>query len=138
MITPVIIQSSHWIASLVFVCRNPAFVPLVCVCYPETANLTLVEIDFPFTIPDKDAVKLPREMHRERKRGTRQQSSVQTSTMLAARPTATVAVSCSGQREASEGGGYEQCEKGRGRNGFVSLFYSRSGALTRPLWTNVI
>lgn len=60
-------------------CTNLAFVPLVYFCYPETANLTLEEIDYLFTGPDKRAVKLWRELHKERKHGIRQQSFVQTS-----------------------------------------------------------
>ncbi|KAI9841234.1 MAG: hypothetical protein M1837_000899 [Sclerophora amabilis] len=38
----------QWKAYLIFMCTNFAFVPLVYFCYPETANLTLEEIDFLF------------------------------------------------------------------------------------------
>jgi hypothetical protein len=58
MITPVIVNRLQWKPYLIFMCTNLAFVPLVYFCYPETANLTLEEIDYLFTNPDKGAVKL--------------------------------------------------------------------------------
>ena len=48
MITPTIINRLQWKAHLIFTCTNFAFVPLVYFCYPETANLTLEEIDWLF------------------------------------------------------------------------------------------
>lgn len=52
---------------------NFAFVPLVYFCYPETANLTLEEIDYLFNNPEKGAVKLSKELSKgRRKSGTRQ------------------------------------------------------------------
>ncbi|KAL4901314.1 hypothetical protein BDW74DRAFT_170247 [Aspergillus multicolor] len=68
MITPVIINRLQWKAYLIFMCTNFAFIPLVFFCYPETANLTLEEIDYLFTNKDKSAVKLSKELHRERKK----------------------------------------------------------------------
>ncbi|KAF7595596.1 hypothetical protein BBP40_005342 [Aspergillus hancockii] len=68
MITPVIINRLQWKAYLIFMCTNFAFVPLVYFCYPETAKLTLEEIDFLFTNPDKGAVKLSKELQKERKK----------------------------------------------------------------------
>lgn len=69
MITPVIINRLQWKAYLIFMCTNFAFVPLVYFCYPETARLTLEEIDFLFTDNEKSAVKLSLELQKERKRG---------------------------------------------------------------------
>ena len=37
---------------------NFAFVPLVYFCYPETANLTLEEMDYLFASKEEDAVKM--------------------------------------------------------------------------------
>ncbi|KAL4775156.1 general substrate transporter [Aspergillus nidulans var. acristatus] len=68
MITPVIINRLQWKAYLIFMCTNFAFVPLVYFCYPETANFTLEEIDYLFTNRDKGAVKLSKELHKERKK----------------------------------------------------------------------
>lgn len=51
MITPTLITSLKWKAYLVFMCLNMSFVPLVFFVYPETANLTLEEMDYLFT-PD--------------------------------------------------------------------------------------
>lgn len=71
MITPTIIDKLQWKAYLIFMCTNLAFIPLVYFCYPETANLTLEEIDFLFTNPEKGAVNLSIELNKERKRGVR-------------------------------------------------------------------
>ncbi|KAL5332976.1 general substrate transporter [Aspergillus crustosus] len=68
MITPVIINRLQWKAYLIFMCTNLAFIPLVYFCYPETANLTLEEIDFLFTNNEQGAVKLSKELHKERKK----------------------------------------------------------------------
>ncbi|GAB1201737.1 hypothetical protein APSETT445_000329 [Aspergillus pseudonomiae] len=68
MITPVIINRLQWKAYLIFMCTNFAFVPLVYFCYPETAKLSLEEIDYLFTQPDKSAVKVSLELQKERKR----------------------------------------------------------------------
>ncbi|GAB7344858.1 hypothetical protein MBLNU457_3305t1 [Dothideomycetes sp. NU457] len=67
MITPVIINKLQWKAYLIFMCTNLAFVPLVYFCYPETANLTLEEIDHLFTQPGKSSVKVAREIRKQRK-----------------------------------------------------------------------
>ncbi|KAF9889637.1 hypothetical protein FE257_007145 [Aspergillus nanangensis] len=69
MITPVIINRLQWKAYLIFMCTNFAFVPLVYFCYPETAKLTLEEIDYLFTDKDKSPVKLSLELQKERKHG---------------------------------------------------------------------
>ena len=55
---------------------NFAFVPLVYFCYPETANLTLEEIDYLFVNPDKGAVKLSKELAKGRRHGSQHQSIV--------------------------------------------------------------
>lgn len=68
MITPVIINRLQWKAYLIFMCTNFAFVPLVYFCYPETANFTLEEIDYLFTNQEQSAVKLSKEIHKERKK----------------------------------------------------------------------
>ncbi|KAL4959717.1 putative MFS sugar transporter [Aspergillus stella-maris] len=68
MITPVIINRLQWKAYLIFMCTNIAFVPLVYFCYPETANLTLEEIDYLFTNKEQGAVKLSKTLHKERKK----------------------------------------------------------------------
>jgi hypothetical protein len=49
-------------------CTNLAFIPLVYFCYPETANLTLEEIDYLFTNKEQGAVKLSKDLHKERKK----------------------------------------------------------------------
>ncbi|KAL2800933.1 general substrate transporter [Aspergillus keveii] len=68
MITPVIINRLQWKAYLIFMCTNLAFIPLVYFCYPETANLTLEEIDYLFTNKEEGAVKLSKQLHKERKK----------------------------------------------------------------------
>lgn len=45
---------------------NFLFVPLVYFCYPETANLTLEEIDYIFADESKGVVKWSLEMRRQR------------------------------------------------------------------------
>jgi Sugar (and other) transporter. len=64
MITPVIISHLQWKAYLIFMCTNLAFIPLVYFCYPETANLTLEEIDYLYTQPGKSARKVARELRK--------------------------------------------------------------------------
>ncbi|CAG8939573.1 unnamed protein product [Penicillium salamii] len=49
MITPTLIEDLAWKGYLIFMCLNLVFVPIVYFFYPETANLTLEEIDFLFT-----------------------------------------------------------------------------------------
>ena len=66
MITPVIINKLQWKAYLIFMCTNLAFVPLVYFCYPETANLTLEEIDHLFTQPGVSPRKVADELRRNR------------------------------------------------------------------------
>ena len=111
MITPVIINRLQWKAYLIFMCTNLAFVPLVYFCYPETANLTLEEIDYLFTNPDKDAVELSRELHRERRRGTRRESFVQRSSSRRASSAGGGAIPSAMEKKDSLGGTVEQYEK---------------------------
>lgn len=79
MITPTIIDRLQWKAYLIFMITNLSFIPLVWFCYPETANLSLEEIDFLFTNPEKGAVKLSRELQKERKHGRGDESFVNVS-----------------------------------------------------------
>ena len=67
MITPAIINKLRWKAYLIFMWTNLAFVPLVYFCYPETANLTLEEIDHLFMQPARSSVKVAREVRKQRK-----------------------------------------------------------------------
>lgn len=53
MITPIITSALPWQWPFVFMALNLAFIPLVYFCYPETANLTLEEMDLLFT-PGQD------------------------------------------------------------------------------------
>lgn len=68
MITPVIINRLQWKAYLIFMCTNFVFAPLVYFFCPETAKMTLEEIDFLFTNPDKGPVELSKELAKERKK----------------------------------------------------------------------
>jgi Sugar (and other) transporter len=115
MITPVIINRLQWKAYLIFMCTNLAFIPLVYFCYPETANLTLEEIDYLFTNPEKSAVKLSRELHRDRKRGVRRESFFQTCAGRRSSSAATFAAPSSLEKKQRESGAFEQYEKVRGR-----------------------
>ena len=45
MITPIIINRLQWKAYLIFMITNLLFVPLIYFCYPETAMLSLEEMD---------------------------------------------------------------------------------------------
>ncbi|KZW01150.1 hexose carrier protein [Exidia glandulosa HHB12029] len=67
MITPVIIGRLEWKAYLIFMATNLAFVPLVYFCYPETANLTLEEMDLLFANPGENPVKASKRIRREKK-----------------------------------------------------------------------
>jgi len=69
MVTPSLITNLAWKGYLIFMCLNFAFVPLVYFAYPETANLTLEEMDYLFSNNDKDAVKLSKEIWKDRKSG---------------------------------------------------------------------
>ncbi|QIW99754.1 hypothetical protein AMS68_005272 [Peltaster fructicola] len=51
MITPTMINSLDWKAYLVWMCTNAAFIPIIYYFYPETANLTLEEVDSLFVKP---------------------------------------------------------------------------------------
>lgn len=67
MITPVIINRLQWKAYLIFMCTNYAFIPLVYFCYPETANLTLEEIDLLYTQPGQHARHVAERLQKERR-----------------------------------------------------------------------
>ncbi|KAL8761476.1 MAG: hypothetical protein Q9194_007687, partial [Teloschistes cf. exilis] len=54
MITPVITEALPWQWPFVFMVLNLSFIALVYFCYPETANLTLEEMDQLFTRGDDD------------------------------------------------------------------------------------
>ncbi|GAB1216113.1 hypothetical protein ATERTT37_005318 [Aspergillus terreus] len=49
MIAPCLIEQLAWKGYLIFMALNLAFVPLIYFFYPETANLSLEQIDFLFT-----------------------------------------------------------------------------------------
>lgn len=66
MITPILLNRLAWKGYLIFMCTNFAFVPLVYFCYPETANLTLEEIDYIFADENKSSVKWSLEMRKQR------------------------------------------------------------------------
>jgi hypothetical protein len=57
----------QWKAYLIFMITNLLFVPLVYFCYPETANLTLEEMDLLFTNKEKSAVKFSKELSKRRR-----------------------------------------------------------------------
>ncbi|KAK8237962.1 general substrate transporter [Phyllosticta capitalensis] len=71
MITPVIINRLQWKAYLIFMCTNLAFVPLVYFCYPETANLTLEEMDLLYTTRGESPIKISKRIRREKAMGLR-------------------------------------------------------------------
>ncbi|PLN76293.1 sugar transporter [Aspergillus taichungensis] len=48
MIAPTLIKELVWKGYLIFMCMNLIFIPIVYFFYPETANLTLEEIDYLF------------------------------------------------------------------------------------------
>jgi len=55
MITPVLINNLKWKAYLIFMCFNFSFIPVVYFFYPETANLTLEEINLLYAEHDTPA-----------------------------------------------------------------------------------
>lgn len=76
MITPTLLNQLKWKGYLIFMCTNFAFVPLVYFCYPETANLTLEEIDYIFEDNDMGAVKWSLQMRKDRLAGDRHESFI--------------------------------------------------------------
>ncbi|KAL0564739.1 hypothetical protein V5O48_017300 [Marasmius crinis-equi] len=60
MITPVILNRLQWKAYLIFVITNTLFVPIVYFLYPETARLSLEEIDLLFLQPSPVKASLDR------------------------------------------------------------------------------
>jgi hypothetical protein len=71
MITPTLISNLQWKGYLIFMCLNFSFIPLIYFFYPETANLTLEEIDDLYTQPGKSARHIARDIRKERKMGLR-------------------------------------------------------------------
>ena len=63
MITPTLLNSLAWKGYLIFMCLNFSFIPLVYFCYPETANLTLEEVDWLFY--EGDVVKRSRRVAKQ-------------------------------------------------------------------------
>ncbi|CAN9277537.1 unnamed protein product [Alternaria alternata] len=63
MITPTLLNSLAWKGYLIFMALNFAFIPLIYFCYPETANLTLEEVDWLFY--EGDVVKRSRRVAKE-------------------------------------------------------------------------
>jgi hypothetical protein len=92
-------------------CADLAFVPLVYFRYSEMANLTLEEIDYLFTSPDKGAVKVSTELHKERKSGIPQRCFAQTSASHRASSTGGRTVPFSMDKADSIAGAVEQYEK---------------------------
>ena len=78
---------------------NFAFIPLVYFCYPETANLTLEEIDYIFADETKNSVKWSLEMRKQKLQGHR---------------ASFVDVGGVQRRASSAGGGYEKDKDGEG------------------------
>ncbi|KAL9107581.1 MAG: hypothetical protein Q9227_007581 [Pyrenula ochraceoflavens] len=76
MITPTIINNLQWKAYLIFMCTSYAFVPLIYFCYPETAELSLEEIDFLFTEEGVNPVAVSKRIRKERRKGGRRVSIV--------------------------------------------------------------
>ena len=95
MIIPIIINKLQWKAYLNFMATNFAFVPLVYFCYPETANLTLEEIDNLYIKSDKSAVKISKELQKERRLAGHQRKSIVADTGIA-------------RRMSSASGGYQE------------------------------
>lgn len=48
MITPIMISNIHWGTYLFFAVVNACFLPIIYLCYPETARRSLEEIDIIF------------------------------------------------------------------------------------------
>ncbi|VUC36527.1 unnamed protein product [Clonostachys rosea] len=65
MITPTLIGRLQWKAYLIFMCLNFAFVPIVYFCYPETANLSLEEVDLLYEQHGSSAITIARERQRK-------------------------------------------------------------------------
>ena len=55
---------------------NFLFVPIIYFCYPETAQLTLEEIDYIFADETKSTVKWSMELRKQKLRGDRKHSLV--------------------------------------------------------------
>lgn len=111
MITPILLNRLKWKGYLIFMVTNFLFVPLVYFCYPETANLTLEEIDYIFAEPDKGAVKWSLEMHKQRvKYGHRESMVGIGSSRRASRAGSTVS-GARGERKGESGQEVQYAEK---------------------------
>lgn len=71
MITPIIINRLQWKAYLIFMITNLLFVPLLYFCYPETAQLTLEEMDLLYTTKGENPIKISKRIRREKAMGIR-------------------------------------------------------------------
>lgn len=72
MITPIIINRLQWKAYLIFMCTNLLFVPLIYFCYPETAQLTLEEMDLLYTTRGGESpIQISKRIRHEKKMGLR-------------------------------------------------------------------
>ena len=111
MITPIIINRLQWKAYLIFMVTNFAFVPLVYFCYPETANLTLEEIDFLFTVKGKSATKLSKEIYKERKKHGAKHGSIVTGRRSSGAGMETISRRIDNEKKLSGGSSDEQVEQ---------------------------
>ncbi|KAL4765414.1 transcription factor TFIIIB subunit BRF1 [Aspergillus foveolatus] len=59
MIGPTLITDLEWKGYLIFMCMNLAFLPILYLYYPETANLSLEEIDSLFMTSKKEGGSFP-------------------------------------------------------------------------------
>ncbi|KAI1623431.1 putative MFS sugar transporter [Exophiala viscosa] len=75
-ITPTIIEHLQWKAYLIFTVTNLAFIPVVYFFYPETAQLTLEEVDLVFLDGGDSAVKKSLNMVQARKTYGRRESMI--------------------------------------------------------------
>ncbi|KAL1630203.1 hypothetical protein SLS54_001063 [Diplodia seriata] len=71
MITPIIINRLQWKAYLIFMITNLLFVPLVYFCYPETAMLSLEEMDELYTTRGESPIKISKRIRKEKMMGMR-------------------------------------------------------------------
>ncbi|KAK0664929.1 putative glucose transporter rco-3 [Lasiodiplodia hormozganensis] len=71
MITPIIINRLQWKAYLIFMITNLLFVPLIYFCYPETAMLSLEEMDELYTTRGESPIKISKRIRKEKQMGMR-------------------------------------------------------------------
>jgi len=111
MITPILLNRLKWKGYLIFMVTNFLFVPLVYFCYPETANLTLEEIDYIFAEPDKGAVKWSLEMRKQRVKYGHRESMVGISSSRRASRAGSTASGARGERKVGSGQEVQYAEK---------------------------